>query len=188
MRYKIPAIIFAGGQSSRMGTDKALLPFGGYPTLAEYQYRRLSRLFEKVYLSTKCPKFDFDPPILKDHYTESSPLVGLVSLFETLEAEQVFLLPVDAPFVDESIIDPLVAADQGEDALIARSQGGAHPLCGLYRRSILPTAQERLQQGMHRLGALLKAVDTRYVDFEEEERFINLNRPEEYEKAKRLIS
>jgi len=37
------AIIFAGGKSSRMGRDKALLPFGGYDTLTEYQYRRLSQ-------------------------------------------------------------------------------------------------------------------------------------------------
>ncbi len=187
MRHTIPAVIFAGGKSSRMGKDKALLPFGDYPSLAEYQFRRLSTLFPQVYLSAKSAKFDFDVPLIQDLYPESSPLVGIVSLFETLKSEQLFLLPVDAPFVDESIIDALVDADRGEDAVIARSPGGTHPLCGLYRRSVLPVAQERLRQKRHKLGELLEAVNTRYVDFEGEERFMNLNRPEEYEKAKRII-
>jgi len=58
------AIIFAGGKSSRMGRDKALLPFGGYDTLTEYQYRRLSKIFNRVYISTKNDKFNFNGQFL----------------------------------------------------------------------------------------------------------------------------
>ncbi|MDP1784432.1 MAG: NTP transferase domain-containing protein, partial [Sulfuricurvum sp.] len=43
MLFDLPCILFAGGKSSRMGSDKSLLPFGGYPTLAQYQYERLSK-------------------------------------------------------------------------------------------------------------------------------------------------
>ena len=69
MPYKMPAVLFAGGRSSRMGQDKALLPFAGFKTLSEYQYRRLSEIFEKVYISSKEDKFDFQADILFDTYT-----------------------------------------------------------------------------------------------------------------------
>jgi len=65
------AIIFAGGKSSRMGRDKALLPFGEYSTLCEYQYQRLAKIFETVHISTKEAKFDFDAPLIYDLYPQS---------------------------------------------------------------------------------------------------------------------
>ncbi len=57
---KLSAIILAGGKSGRMKKDKSLLPFNEYNTLAEFQYRRLSKIFSKVYISTKNNKFDFE--------------------------------------------------------------------------------------------------------------------------------
>ena len=48
-----PLVIVAGGKSSRMGRDKALLPFGGYSSLAQFQYQKFLPIFEKVYISCK---------------------------------------------------------------------------------------------------------------------------------------
>jgi len=183
MRYKIPAIVFAGGKSSRMGKDKALLPFGGAKSISEFQYRRLGTLFEKVYLSVKKEKFDFPAPLILDLYEESSPLVGLVSAFETLDTEEVFILSVDAPFVDEKVIEKLLLPHTGYDAVIAKTPGGTQPLCGIYRRSILPLAKEYLTKNLHRLNHLLQHAQTHYVSFDDDAPFLNLNHPHEYEKA-----
>ena len=99
------AIIFAGGKSSRMGEDKALLPFGNHKTLTAYQYEKLKKVFHTVSISAKENKFDFNCPIITDIYEESSPLVGILSIFETMkEIDEVFILSVDAPFVDDAII------------------------------------------------------------------------------------
>ena len=138
MPYKMPAVLFAGGRSSRMGQDKALLPFAGFKTLSEYQYRRLSKIFDKVYISSKEDKFDFQANILFDVYPESSPMVGLASMFERLEAEAIFVLSVDSPFVNKEIIDTLMKHLEGADVVIARTPGGKQPLCGIYTRAILP--------------------------------------------------
>jgi len=43
--FDIPCVILCGGKSSRMGEDKALLPFGEYSTLVQYQYERLQSVF-----------------------------------------------------------------------------------------------------------------------------------------------
>jgi len=187
MKYNIPAVLFAGGKSSRMGRDKALLPFAEYTSLSQYQYQRLSTLFHSVYLSAKENKFDFDASVIFDNYTQSSPLVGIVTLFETLEADEVFILSVDAPFVNKEVIDTLMKSKDGVDAVIARSKSGKQPLCGIYKRSLFTAAKENLLLDNHRIGNLLKNVQTRYVDFEEDALFLNLNHPHEYEEALNIL-
>jgi len=184
MTVSTHAIIFAGGKSSRMGEDKALLPFGGYPTLTEFQYARLGTLFQKVYISAKDNKFDFDCTVIKDKYKESSPLVGIISVFETLNVEEVFILSVDAPFVNRDTIEKLLAHNEsGLDAIVAQSPSGVQPLCGLYKKSILSLAYEQLEKDNHKLGDLLRLANTLYVKFDEDLPFTNLNHPKEYRQA-----
>jgi len=183
------AVLLAGGKSSRMGRDKALLPFGGFDSLAEYQYRRLLAWFEQVYLASKSDKFDFSAQVIEDRYPTASPLVALVSIFETLPIEELFVLSVDAPFVDEAVIARLYAeADTHADVVVATSPLGIEPLCGIYRRTILPQAKQLLAEDNHRLRPLLNQLQTQRVYFEEGDAFVNLNHPHEYHAAYRLSS
>ncbi len=183
------AVIFAGGKSSRMGQDKSLLPFGGYDSLCEYQLQRLQKHFKKVYISTKEEKFSFEAPLILDRYPQSSPLVGVVSIFETIAEDECFILSVDAPFVDDTVIKRLyeTASDSTLDAIIAESPGGRQPLCGIYRRSILSSAKQFLLEDNHKLNALLGAADSHFVYFEDETYFENLNHPHEYEAALKTL-
>jgi len=182
------AVIFAGGKSSRMGEDKALLPFGDYTTLTEFQLDKLNTMFDKVYISAKENKFDFDCMMIEDNYTENSPLVGIISIFETLKVEEVFILSVDAPFVNKETIEKLLEHNQSIlDVIVAQSPGGLQPLCGLYKRSILPLAHVQLEKGNHRLRDLLNLANTLFVKFDEDTPFTNLNHPDEYQKALRTF-
>ena len=177
------AVIFAGGRSSRMGKDKALLAFGGYDTLTEYQYRRLLPLFERVWISTKEDKFPFDAPLILDRHEASSPTVALAAALERAAHPWVFILSVDMPQVDAQLIDRLHAAAHGDPqarAVIARSPRGVEPLCGLYHRDLLPSVHAQLEEGEHRMQGLLRAHPTLEVPCEREAIFTNLNTPEEY--------
>lgn len=188
MRHSISAIIFAGGKSSRMGQDKSLLPFGEHKSLAAYQYDKLHRLFENVYISAKEDKFDLTSAVIHDILQESSPLVGLISIFETLTVDEVFVLSVDAPFVNKEIIEKLLEAnDPLYDIVVAQSPHGVQPLCGIYKRSMLPLAYAQLEKENHKLNDLLKLARTHVVRFGEEHPFANLNHPEEYQKALMLF-
>ncbi len=182
---KSTAVIIAGGKSSRMGRDKALLPFGEFSTLAEYQYRRLSSFFDKVYISAKSNKFDFDVMIVEDRYEVSSPLVAIVSIFETLDVSEVFVLSVDAPFISIETIEELYqrAKISTSDIIVAKSPYGVEPLCAIYRRSVLPLTQRLLEEDNHRLQTLLNEADTTVVEFEDKMLFTNLNHPKDYEMA-----
>ena len=178
------AVIFAGGKSSRMGRDKALLPFGKDKTLAAFQHEKLQTLFKTVYISTKEEKFDFDAKLVMDCYKESSPLVGLLSVFETLDAEEVFVLSVDAPFVDTETIEYIMKADiEGYDAVVAKGPNGLEPLCGRYKKSILPLLRKHYNEENHRLQNLLDVAKIDILDFKNATPFTNLNYPKEYEEA-----
>ncbi|HIP51037.1 MAG TPA: molybdenum cofactor guanylyltransferase MobA [Campylobacterales bacterium] len=182
------AVIVAGGKSSRMQRDKALLPFGNYPSLAEYQYKRLSKLFSKVYISAKENKFDFEVDIIKDVNKISSPLVALVSIFGTLDIDEVFVLSVDAPFVGEELMAKLyVSTSIDADVIVAESQQGLEPLCAIYRRSFLKQAIKALAQDNHRLQSLFNELKVQKVLIEDEKFFMNLNYPKEYEEAKKQV-
>ena len=88
--------------------------------------------------------------------------------------------------------DASVLVDPGSviefDAVVAKSKSGTQPLCGVYKRSVLSIAKEHLTEGNHRLNSLLKKVDTQLVPFEDDELFLNLNHPHEYEKAKKSLT
>jgi len=178
------AVIFAGGKSSRMGKDKSLLPFGEYKTLTAFQYEKLNTLFKTVYISTKEAKFDFDAKLIKDCHKESSPLVGLLSIFKTLNIDGIFVLSVDAPFVNEETIGSIMQTDTKKyDAVVAKSPNGIEPLCGYYNRSMLPILQKHYDEKNHKLQNLLDASKILALEFKDSELFSNLNHPKEYEKA-----
>ena len=177
------AIIFAGGKSSRMGQDKALLPFNNFSTLSEYQYNRLSKIFKKVYISAKSNKFDFKADIIEDNYKTSSPLVALISIFENLDIDEVFILSVDAPLISKNIIERLYKeALSSSNIIVASSLNGLEPLCGIYRRDILALAKDFLKQNNHKLTSLIKLVNHQIVKFKSTKEFTNLNTQEEYNK------
>jgi molybdopterin-guanine dinucleotide biosynthesis protein A len=181
---KAVLIIIAGGKSSRMKRDKALLPFGGYNSLAEYQYRKFKPFFSKVYLSAKDNKFDFPAVLIKDVYSDSSPLVALVSIFETLtEIDEVSVLSVDSPSITVEVFQTLKKEAETESSVIvANSKNGVEPLCAIYRRTMLPNAKKMLSENRHRLQTLLESVVTQKVFFKDEELFINMNYPDDYER------
>lgn len=189
--FTLPCVLFAGGKSSRMGRDKSLLPFGGYDTLVEYQYRRLSELFTSVFVSVKhAEKLPFAAAVIEDPEGEEvyAPTAGFVAAFEALQSECIFVLSVDTPFVGKTEIAQLLEADRPElDAVIAESESGMHPMCGIYHRSLQDEFTSMLQSGSHRLGQLLKHSGTRFVRFDNEQAFTNINHPHEYEAAVKMF-
>ncbi|MEA2047198.1 MAG: molybdenum cofactor guanylyltransferase MobA [Campylobacterota bacterium] len=188
MIHDIPLIIFAGGKSSRMGSDKSLLPFGGYPTLTQYQYTRLCKEFQRLYISSKTDKFNFECIVIKDTQEAYSPLIALCSIFERLKHDEIFILSVDAPFVDSEVIKKILAHREPlSQSVVAKSPSGIQPLCGYYKKSILPLIHAQLEKGNHKLLDLLSLAKTKLVAFEDDTPFTNLNHPSDYQNALKLI-
>ena len=191
MSREMPVVIFAGGKSSRMGDDKALLPFGEYATLSQYLYEKMRRSFRGVYLCAKSDKFPFDAPVILDKHAVYSPLSGLISALEFFDRnEAIFVLSVDTPFIDTHIVQTICDAydQEQDDAAVATHKGHLQPLCGVYSRKLLPLLRQCMQKDEHKLGKILQEGNTKRVPFEETNAFLNLNRPEEYRQALNLLS
>jgi len=183
---EIPCVILCGGKSSRMGEDKALLPFDKYNSLVQYQFERLKPYFKSIHLSSKTNKFDFPCDIIYDKEDVSSPMVALKNILSTLEDDKVFIMTVDTPFVSLETIDKLYASSKDLDITVAQTLR-THNLCGVFSKSILEKVIEMVNDDFHKIGALLKRVNISYVKFEDENEFLNLNTPEEYKLAMELI-
>ncbi len=187
--YQFEAVILAGGRSQRMGKDKALLPFGGYSTLTEYQYQKLLKNFKKVSISTKDNKFPFNAPLILDRVDSSSPLIALKAILSNIQSDVVFILGVDLPFIGKDIIDTLIKSyDKNEraKAIIAKSPQGLEPLCGIYTKALLPSINDSIDNNNHRLQELLNNKDTIFINFKDSKAFMNLNNPKIYKEALRV--
>ncbi|OUR70555.1 molybdenum cofactor guanylyltransferase [Arcobacter sp. 31_11_sub10_T18] len=183
---KLPCVILCGGKSSRMGEDKALLPFDKYNTLVQYQVERLKPYFKSVQLSSKTNKFDFPCDIIYDAEEISSPMIALKTILNALKDEKVFIMTVDTPFVSLGTMDKLYASSKNFDITVAQTLR-THNLCGVFSKSILANVVEMVDDDFHKIGALLKNVNTSYVKFDDENEFLNLNTQNEYKLAMELI-
>lgn len=187
----IPCVIFAGGRSSRMGADKALLPFGEFSTLTEFQVNKLQKIFTHVYVSCKNKNsFDFEANFIEDLQTDTTyaPTSGFIAIFEELKCSRFFALSVDTPFVQKTEIMRLLDDDTDTaDATIAILENKMQPMCGIYHASLYSSFKEMLASNQHKLGYLLKHSHTRYVHFQNKRSFLNLNTPQDYQEALTLV-
>lgn len=188
---EIPCVIFAGGKSSRMGEDKALLPFGNFDTLTQFQLSHLSKIFKTVYISCKNrSKFNFDANFIEDVNSDSlfAPTAGFVAIFQALECERFFAISVDSPFITQKEIEKIILNDTPlSDATIAKTGSGIQPMCGVYHRSLESRFIDMLEKDNHKLGFLLNSTKTNFVEFDDELPFLNLNNPHEYQEALKLL-
>ncbi len=185
----IDAVILAGGKSSRMKRDKALLPFRGYNSLAQYQYERLKPLFNEVYISSKINKFDFNVKIIYDKSTISSPLIALKSIIEELK-KPFFLIAVDMPLVPIYQIKLLLEEFKRNldfDAYIFKSPRGVEPLCGIYKPEILNIINNNLTENNHKIKDILEKINFNMIKCDNTKCFTNLNYINDYNKLSKTI-
>jgi molybdopterin-guanine dinucleotide biosynthesis protein A len=186
----ITAVILAGGLSSRMGSNKALLTVEGAPQI-ERIYHTVARLFQEVVLVTNTPEeYAFLPcAMVADRYPNVGPLAGLHAGLTVSTGNWIFMTACDTPFLNPDVIR-LICTFVGEyDAVVPVSRGGKEPLQALYGRRCMTMVEQTLEQGDGKLLNLLDRVRTRFVTQEElaaipgaELSFCNVNTPEEYER------
>lgn len=186
--FQTPCVILCGGKSSRMGENKALLPFNNEKTLIEFQYKKLKKIFSNVYINAKDETiFDFDFEFIKDEKNDVfSPANALYSVIKKLKIS-FFAISVDTPFVDKDIVEKLIhESKNGNLTTIAKTADKLHPLCAIYTDEILIPLENMLTNDNHKLQFLIKQIPHKIVTFEDEDRFFNINNKEDYKKAKTL--
>jgi molybdopterin-guanine dinucleotide biosynthesis protein A len=191
----ISAVILAGGQSLRMGgVNKALLTLGGRPII-ERVLSVLTPIFPEVILITNTPH-DFHYlglPMFKDLIPGSGSLGGLYTGLSLCAGSHGFLVACDMPFLKEPIVRRLIGLVGDHDVVIPRIRDRLEPLHAVYSKRCLPHIEELIRSGnltilnfFHQVN-VLEVGQTYLASLDPEYRFvINLNTPEDFERAKSL--
>ena len=181
------AVILAGGQSRRMGFNKALLDVGGRP-LISILIDRIRPLTNQILISSNdCSSYQFlNFPVVPDHYRGHGPLAGLHAGMLWNVCSLYVVLACDLPNLHASLLRNLLSFADGFDAAIPRTRDGlAHPLCAVYRRTCLPCVEKALLRGANKVieSFLDEALSIRWVGPEEgqfqDEDLANINTPED---------
>lgn len=182
--------ILAGGQSSRMGTDKAFLNFGSR-TLLERAIAVLRSVCEVAIVGDPA-KFSPYGTVLEDLYPGCGPLAGIHTALVHSSAELNLVLAVDLPLVSPDLLAFLFASAASTAALVTvpHSARGFQPLCAVYRRPFATAAEQALKAGQNKIDALFADLPIRIIEESELEAagfpgrlLVNLNTPEDLRAA-----
>ncbi len=188
-----PAVILTGGQSRRMGHDKASLELGG-KSMLERVADVLRPRFEPLYLSVRSAPASIPEGMLPlvDIHPGCGPLSGLHAALFTLDSHAVFLTAVDLPFIRlDAAMYLLSQLCEYDLCVIKRNNGYIEPLFAVYSSSCLKAVASLLSQGKYKMQLLLERCNVRYVDEGEipdsDMLLTNVNTPSDFRLAAEII-
>lgn len=193
----LSAIILAGGQSSRMGQDKALITIQGVPLLQQVCEVAL-KCTKKVYVVT--PWLERYQDILPDaclmvrevplpgETKRHGPLVGFAQGLAAVETEWVLLLACDLPQLQVEVLQLWAAELENvpKDAIayLSKQSKGWEPLCGFYRQECLPKLTEYINAGGRSFQGWLAQHTVQELPVADPKIFFNCNTPNDLEVLK----
>jgi molybdopterin-guanine dinucleotide biosynthesis protein A len=192
----ISSIVLAGGQSSRLGRDKALLEVKGQ-FLIERIIDRLRQLSEEVIIATnEVDRYEeFEATVVRDIYPGKGALGGIYSGVKKASNSHSLVVACDMPFLNLSLLRYMQTLAASYDVVIPRIGHLSEALHAIYAKDCLPFMEEQLQQGDLRIIRFFSQVRVRYVEQEEIEifdpqhlSFFNINTEADLEKARETWS
>ena len=180
-------ILLAGGQSSRMGTNKALLQIEGETVISRIA-REAERLGGELLLVTNQPEeyATLQLPHVSDIRKGMGPLAGLEAGLMASKTEHNLLLACDLPFFQAETGERLLMLLNQYELAIPLTEGRYHPLCAAYRKSLLPKVQKALDADQRRMAMLLDVANAKLVEGEDPRVFFNMNTMQDYQWTKRI--
>lgn len=181
------AIILAGGKSSRMGRDKALMNLGGKAVI-QYVADSLSKVFNDVFISGNHPDYLAFGPLIEDVFSEKGPMGGICSALEYCR-EDIFVCSCDMPFVSPELVKSILDGRIEGKITVARYDEKIIPVLGIYPYSVLNDLYESIKKDHLRMTRFLEDHHARYISFDTgfEDQFLNLNTPENFHTAENMI-
>lgn len=189
----IHVAVLAGGQSRRMGRDKALLQLGGQSLIERVLAAAHPLGCPRVIIGDPTAYAHLGLPVHPDRRPGLGPLGGLYTALSTTAAP-VLLLACDLPFLTPAFLRYLIDRRGPYQAIVPYTATGLQPLCALYEPSCLAAVETALDAERLSLRDLLTDLSLDLVREKDwrpyDERgllFANLNAPEEYERAQAAL-
>jgi molybdopterin-guanine dinucleotide biosynthesis protein A len=187
-------IVLCGGKSTRMGSSKALLPFGS-ETMLQRVVRLLGEVVSPIVVVAAAdqdlPALPRDVIVTRDERDARGPLEGLRAGLKALppHVDAAYATSCDVPLLIPNFVRQMLELARGYDIAVMEIDGFTHPLSAVYRRATLPFVEDLLAKDRLRPAFLFELVKTRRVQPEEMtadpdlRTLRNLNTREDYERA-----
>jgi molybdenum cofactor guanylyltransferase len=191
--HPLTGFVLAGGKSTRMGKDKAVLSLHGR-TLLETALTTLRALTPQVSIIGPAHLYGEYAPTVPDIFTGCGPLAGIHAALSHTQTEFNMVVAVDTPFLSTKLLDYLSERAINSRSVVTAPEINAYPqpLCAIYSRGFLPIADSALRGGNYKIVPLFPHPGTLIVCQAELEQFAftaemfeNLNTPEDLERASR---
>ncbi|MEO6118138.1 MAG: molybdenum cofactor guanylyltransferase MobA [Methylotenera sp.] len=178
----ISSIILSGGRATRMGDiDKGLITLQGKP-LVQYVTECLKSQVDEIIINANREIISYQAlgyTVLQDETADFiGPLAGINLGLKHAKHDYLLVAPCDSPLLPPDLAQRLYASllKHNADIAIATSDGDAHPVFCLCKKSVLPSLTHYLQEGGRKVSAWQKSLNYVEVDFSDKaEAFINLN-------------
>ena len=153
----ISGYILAGGRSTRMGTDKSLLPLASKPLIA-HAVAKLSRVCADVHILSSNQGLADYAPLVPDLHPNSGPVGGIEAALSHTTSDWNLILPVDVPFLPTAVLQTLTSA-AGDPIRVAmfRVDGRPQPAVCLLHRQIAPSIAAAVALEEFKLLSVLEA-------------------------------
>jgi molybdopterin-guanine dinucleotide biosynthesis protein A len=193
----VSVAVLAGGQSRRMGQDKAFLPVGGRPVV-ERVVERVGPLSDDLLLiaNTRAPYSHLAGRLVSDVYPGQGPLGGIYTALQAARHEHCLVVACDMPFLNPGLLRYLIGLaglSAAYDVVIPRVEEFPETLHAVYGKRCLEPIQRRLLAGQLKIVGFFDEVRVRYVERDDVARFdpefhsfLNMNTPSDWERLQQL--
>jgi len=196
--FAVSAVILAGGQSRRLGRDKASLLLDGQPLLTRTVHT-LSVLSDDLIVVTNRPEQydDWDLParFVPDERRGVGALMGVYSGLKAARHPRALALACDMPFLNPDLLRHMLSRTNDCDVTIPRLGEFLEPLHAIYRKTCLPALAALLEQNRRQIIAFFPQVRACHLEKDEIERFdplhlsfVNVNTPENWTQVQELLA
>jgi molybdopterin-guanine dinucleotide biosynthesis protein A len=193
----VSGFVLAGGKSSRMGRDKAMLEIDGEPLIA-----RATRLVNSVLgeAAVIAPTSGYETLGLKtiaDDFPGHGPLGGIATALHVSRKPWNLVIACDLPYLTKPWLNYLVerALKSAADALVPMNVRGPEPLCAMYHKNAEVRIRTAVEGGMRKVTDSFATLTVEHVEPSEWKGFAsggllfkNVNSPADYEEAKARLS
>lgn len=195
INYDITGVVLAGGQSRRMGFNKAEAEFSGESMLIR-MIDKLKEVTPNIFVSSGTANYPNIPwPQIPDEYPQCGPLGGIYSVLKATNTSLNLVVSCDIPLVSISLLKFIVTSASGSDSLITvpvDHNGQIHMTCAVYRKVLLPFLEQQIFAETFKMKDLLDLVPVEYINISKEHplynehAFMNVNKPSTLEQARML--
>lgn len=179
LRESATAIVLAGGNSSRMGQNKALLPIHGH-TIIQSIIAQLQLVVKEIIISAKdISSYSFPGvTVVADEIPGQGPFHGIVQAMQAATYPICFVVACDIPDIPVRLMRRMIHLARGADAVVPQYNHDPEPLFAVYSRNLLPRMKQSLANGNRKLQNIYSDCTITYIPIEAP--IVNLNDMNQY--------